>query len=87
MVSDTGRQATQRGNDIHIEVAVIVAGEGDFGPIRGKAGKAFGAGRRAEFISRAAVLGDNPEIASIGEDDVGIGYIRVTEKPGADLGR
>src|SRR5262249_53927214 len=59
-------------NDVHVEVAVVLAGESDLRAVGRKVGAELQAGATGEPAGRASLSAHNPQIAGVAEGNVGL---------------
>ena len=62
--------AAGSGDDEDVDIAVVLAGEGDAGAVGREGGIGFGAGAAGEADGVAAFARDAPQVARVDEDDV-----------------
>src|SRR5207244_3551103 len=71
-------------NDINIQIAIVIAAEGDLRTVRREAWKRFFAFGRTESKGFAAALGDDPDITGINKGDLISRDVRITEHASID---
>src|SRR5439155_13639069 len=74
MVGDALRNAAGHGNRENVDIAVVLAGEGQRLTVGREDGFGLKSYARGETSGRAAVTGHAPQIARIREGDVGLAH-------------
>src|SRR6185437_139758 len=73
MIGEALWHSAFRRHDVNVNVAVVIAGEGDHAPIRREDRVALGAASAGEQMSFTAVARDDPQIARVSKCNVRLG--------------
>ena len=78
----SSRLASLDRNHVDVGVAVVLAGEGHQGPVRRQLGSALDALKAGQPPRGSAIATDDPQVGGIGEDDMLVADVRLTQQLG-----
>ena len=86
VMRDALRDAAGHGKRVEIERLVVVRAEGDRLAVRREAGGALESRRTRDWCGHATLLGHDPKVVAVDEDDVGLGNVGIAAESAGEVG-